>query len=186
VKTPLRALAALLLIACAACGSTSPSRFFALAALEPGSESARGSAVVQLDPVQVAEYLDRPQLVRRAGAVELEVDEFHRWAEPLDLALTRVLDADLRQLLGSDAAGSEAPLLRLTCRVSRFERDAEGRAVLEAHWTLAPISFEGAGRRGVWLQQAPLERPGDPAELATSLDGLVHELARALAAEVVR
>lgn len=186
MTTPLRALALLLLVACAACGSTSPSRFFALAALEPGSEPARGSAVVQLDGVSVAEYLERPQLVRRASAVELEVDEFHRWAEPLDEALTRVLDADLRQLLGSNAAGPQAPVLRLTCRVTRFERDAEGSAVLEAHWSLVPISFEGQGRRGTWMQQQPLERPGDPGELAASLDGLVHEFARALAAEIVR
>lgn len=186
MTTPLRALVPLLLVACAACGSTAPSRFFALNALEPGSESARGSALVVVEPVRVAEYLERPQLVRRASAVELDVDEYSRWAEPLDAALTRVLDADLRLLLDSERAGSDAPFARVTVHVTRFERDAEGRAVLGADWSVTPQSPPGATRRGTWLERAPLERPDDPAQLAVALDGLVHDLARALAGEVLR
>ena len=183
---PLRTLAALMLAACAGCGSTAPSRFFALTALEPGAEPAAGEVLVLVDPVGVAEYLDRPQLVRRTSAVELEVDDYSRWAEPLDEALTRVLASDLRQLLASDRAGPDAGIVRVACHVSRFEADEQGRAVLEARWTITPIAPAGSERRSSWLGRTDLRHPDDPAELAAALDALVHDLARALATELTR
>lgn len=168
--------AAALLALCAACGTTSASRFFALTALEP---EGTGGAVAPgvLDPVQVADYLRRPQMLRRRSAVELEIDEYSRWAEPLDLALTRVLEQDLGVLLGERAAGA-----RLSCSVTRFEQDEEGRAVLEARYTLRPADAARLPRARTWIARAPLSRRGDAAALAQALDGLVHDFARALAA----
>lgn len=171
-------LPAALLALCAACGTTSPSRFFALSALE--SDGTGGNAAVVVDPVQVADYLKRPQLVRRQSAVELEVDEYSRWAEPLDLALTRVLDQDLRVLLGAGAGG----VTRVACSVTRFEEDVDGSAVLEASYTLRSVDGPQDPRAQAWIARAPLAERGDPAALAAALDGLVHDFARALAAAI--
>lgn len=170
---------AAVLVLGAACGSTSASRFFTLTALEAEGPLADAGALALVEPVRVADYLQRPQLVRRRSAVELEVDEYSRWAEPLDLALTRVLDQDLRVLL--DPAAQVR--MRVACSVTRFEQDVEGRAVLEASFTLRDVEGTSAPRTRTWIGRAPLD-DGDPAALAEALDGLVHELARAIAGEL--
>lgn len=182
MTTTLRSLVpAALLVVCAACGTTAASRFFALTALESGQQASDAGALDRVEPVRVADYLQRPQLVRRRSAVELEVDEYSRWAEPLDLALTRVLDQDLRVLLAAEPRAQT----RVACSVTRFEQDVEGRAVLEAVFELRDVSGASAPRARTWIGRAELEHDGDPEALAEALDGLVHELARAIAAEIV-
>lgn len=179
MTTPLRFLApAALLTLCGACGTTAPSRFFTLTALESDGAGGDTAAAALVDKVEVAEYLQRPQIVRRRSAVEIEVDEYSRWAEPLDLALARVLEQDLRVLLGARAGSTT----RVACSVTRFEADADGNAVLEAKYTLRSVDGEPAPRSHTWIARAPLAERGDPAALASALDGLVHDFARALAA----
>jgi uncharacterized lipoprotein YmbA len=180
VTTNLRCLAAAaLLLLSAACGTTAQSRFFALTALEVESSPADAGALELVEPVRVADYLQRPQLVRRRSALELDVDEYSRWAEPLDLALTRVLGQDLRVLLGPQATART----RVACSVTRFEQDVEGSAVVEATFVLRDVEGDAAPRTRSWIGRAPLAGD-DSAALAEALDGLVHELARAIASEL--
>jgi hypothetical protein len=172
--------AALLAWLCAACGTTAPSRFFTLTALEPTEETGETPAMNLVDSVQVADYLQRPQLIRRNSAVEIEVDEYSRWAEPIDLAFARVLEQDLRVLLGARAASGS----RVGCVVTRFEQDIDGQAVLEVTYTLRSADTAQLPRSRSWIARALLSSPADPAALAAALDGLVHDFARALAAQV--
>jgi len=180
VTMPLRCVLVLLTALSAGCGSTSASRFFALSTLATEGTGGPTPLADVVERVQVADYLQRPQLVRRRGAVELEVLEYDRWAEPLDLALTRVLNQDLRALLG--AALPAGP--RVNCSVLRFEEDADGSAVLEARYTVRPADAGQAPRSRTWIARSNPARAGDPASLAEALAALVHELARALAAEL--
>lgn len=172
--------AALLAWLCAACGTTAPSRFFALTALEPRAEQGEAAVAWSIESVRVAPYLQRPQMVRRTSAVELAVDEYHRWAEPLDLALARVIEGDLRVHLGAPGTAGT----RVSCTITRFEQDEHGRAVLEADYTLRAADPARPPRSRSWIARAPLSSPADPAALAAALDGLVHDFARALAAEI--
>lgn len=182
MTTLLRSLVATTLAATvAACGSTAPSRFFALTALEPQAAQGEVPAASVIESVRVADYLQRPQLVRRSSKVEIEVDEYSRWAEPLDLALARVLAQDLRVHLAAQPASGT----RVNCVVTRFEQDADGRAVLESTYTLNAHDPQRSSRTRTWIARADLSSPTDPAALAAALDGLVHEFARALAADVI-
>jgi uncharacterized lipoprotein YmbA len=177
----LRTLAAATLASLsAACGTTAPSRFFALTSLEPEAAQGETPASSPIESVRIAQYLQRPQMVRRTSSVEIEVDEYNRWAEPLDLALARVLEGDLRVLLGVQAASG----MRASCTFTRFERDAQGRAVLEASFTLRGADPARAPLARTWIARRELAAPDDPAELAAALDGLVHDFARALAADI--
>lgn len=98
------------------------------------------SPVIALDAVAMPDYLLRRDLLRRESDFKLHYDNTRRWAEPLDLAIQRVLEQRLESLLntGQIYAFPEPPpgspdwLLRVS--VAHFEArgdtvfiSAEGR-----------------------------------------------------------
>jgi uncharacterized lipoprotein YmbA len=74
---------------------------------------------IYLAPVQVPRYVDRPQLVQRSGPSQLDTEDFHRWAEPLDTAVTRLLAEELARRLASEqvVAYPQEPGLAIDYRV---------------------------------------------------------------------
>lgn len=104
-------------------------------------QHAQGSPIsLSIETVDIAKYLDRPQLVRRSDDVQLGVSELERWGEPLSSMVQRVLAENLRQRLpkgslvttSQTVTGKEAGTLELS--VSRFDADATGAVVLIAQW----------------------------------------------------
>jgi hypothetical protein len=86
-----------------ACGSTSKASFYLLENLPATEKMADAEALaIGVGPVSIPEYLDRPQLVRRGAGQVVELDEFERWAEPLEASLQRILIANLSTLLGTE------------------------------------------------------------------------------------
>ena len=57
---------------------------------------------IGVGPVLIPTILDRPQIVTRTGQNRLEMDEFHRWAGPLDEDFARVVAENISILLPSD------------------------------------------------------------------------------------
>jgi hypothetical protein len=125
-----------------ACASSPEPRYFRLTALaEPTkTSSSLGDRAVIIGPFQLAEYLDRPQIVMLDGANAVTVADYQRWAEPLDANFQSVVAANVGRLLVSDRV-LEFPAQtivkaerRVTGRISRLDVDAEGLAVLEVQW----------------------------------------------------
>lgn len=132
-------------------GPTTPSRTFLLSQchvladydgpvqvrfpIEPGVR-------VGVGPVKIAEYLNRPQMISRIRANEIQVQEFHRWAEPLKDSLPRVLAQNISWLLTSDLvfafpwSSSVKPDYQVTVDVLRLDGRPGGDVWLEALWTL--------------------------------------------------
>lgn len=170
-----------------ACGSTPAAHFYALNPSAAQSTTGASEVALLVGPISVAQYLDRPQLARRVSAQELVFDEFHRWAEPIDQALSRTLALDLAALLGSTqvlqfpARGQRPFEFRLEVLVTRFEQDSAGRAVFEARWTLIPAEAPEQSATRLFRSEKPLTRPGDPAALAAALDQAAAEFAREVA-----
>ena len=83
--------------------------------------------------------VDRPEFVVQVAPNRVELDEFNRWAAPLDDGIARAVAGDLAVLLGTpDVAVAPLanfdPAYRVTINVQRFESIA---------------GTVGAGRRGV-------------------------------------
>lgn len=140
-------LAAIAVLAAAACASSPPARFFRLV---PTAEAGRyaGERAVVIGPFRLADYLDRPQIVTRARGSGVAINDFDRWAEPLDANFQSAVAANVARLLGSDSV-LEFPAhaileaeRRVTGRVSQLDVDARGRAVLEVQWGV--LDGEGA------------------------------------------
>lgn len=165
---------ALLLVA--ACAASPPVRYYALEASPPEESATRTGRILVVGPVTIPEYLQRPQLVRRTPGSVLDVDDFHRWAEPLEDAVPRVLAQNL-DVLGTDFAATPAPARgvdvdwRLNAAVLSFEPDASATVGLVVQWSIT----DRAGSRTVpwrtdrYRAAAPAREPGAVADAMSEL-----------------
>lgn len=83
-----------------ACGSTPRSNYYMLSA-DAGGTPSTGGPSMGIGPVSVPEYLKRREMVLNRNAHKLDLDDFHRWAEPLDAGILRVTALNLAMLLGT-------------------------------------------------------------------------------------
>ena len=135
-----------------ACFSSPSSRFYMLNSIQqsaPGIvETEQNSLSICVGPVLMAEYLDRKQLSVRDGGNEVLYSEFHRWAEPLDAAFSRVLVENLSLLLGTSRIDvfpwkSPAPVdYQVRFMLLRFNGEPGGNAEVKVRWSL-----EAAGQK---------------------------------------
>ncbi|MCA9451089.1 MAG: membrane integrity-associated transporter subunit PqiC [Nitrospiraceae bacterium] len=129
------------------CGTSQPSHFYVLRALAPSSVSGLSHTKVSnlsfgLGPVTLPKYLDRPQIVTQSGGHEVQLAEFHKWAEPLSENVSRVLAENLSVILSTDRI-EQYPWRRTTpvdyqivVDVLQFDGTRGGEAVLSARWRL--------------------------------------------------
>ncbi len=128
----------------AACGSTPPTKVYTLTPSEtrPVTEAEAGAPTIFVDPTAVAEYVDRTQMVTRAGDYRLSLHEFAIWSEPLGELITRSVVDDLSARFGDDQVMQtpiplyDYPDWRVELAVLRFDVDQGGEAVIDARWTL--------------------------------------------------
>jgi len=139
------ALGLVLVFALLGCATAPPTRFYALsaepvAAIKP-SKAAPG-LVLAVGPVDLPEYLRRPQIVTRPGENRLEVSEFDRWGGALEEEITRVVTQQLGATLGTTRVYSYPSRimpdidLRIPVNVRTFDGTLGGEAVLDAAWSI--------------------------------------------------
>lgn len=128
------------LVALAGCAS-SPAHFYTLSATAPAGTAASKIAVA-VGPVSVPAAVDRPQIVVSTSANQVAVDDFNRWAAPLQDNLARVIAENLVALLGTprvtlfpQTLGAEADY-RVQIEVRNFESVPGKSAALDAVWTV--------------------------------------------------
>jgi len=136
-------LAALALLSgCLSLGGSDVASFYLLSSIPRQASASQGRPlVVGVGPIDVPEYLNRPQIVTRIGPNQLRLAEFHKWAEPLDNGIARVLAANLAASLPVEAVffpwrRSAAIDYQILVQVQRFDTDSEGNATLQARWAL--------------------------------------------------
>jgi uncharacterized lipoprotein YmbA len=127
-------------------GGGGVTRFFLLTPLPPLEQSAgaapRQALTLGLRPVQLPEYLDRSQIVTRAGENMLQLAELDQWASPLREDVTRVLAADLASLVPAERVvvfpwPRDYPLdYEVSVEVTRFDGTPGGACALLAQWTI--------------------------------------------------
>ena len=132
------------------CASTEPSRFYILHSLS-GSEAetqiaaAENGVAIGIGPIELPEYLDRPQIVTRLSKNELQLAEFDQWVEPLNHNLPRVLAENLSILLSTDRiftypwTGSAQIDYQVAVEVTRFDGTLGGDVLLNTRWSLLSL-----------------------------------------------
>jgi uncharacterized lipoprotein YmbA len=122
----------------AGCGSTPASRFYTLSAgVAPTTTPSNLSVAV--GPVSIPAVVDRPQIVVTAGPNQVRLEEFNRWASPLQNSIGRVVAENLVAVLGTPRvtlSPSADTDYRAAIEVQSFESAPGDAAVLDALWTV--------------------------------------------------
>jgi uncharacterized lipoprotein YmbA len=145
----------------AGCSASAPARFYTLdsTATADGAPAARYAVLV--GPVSVPPSVDRPQFVVQVAPNRVEVDEFNRWAAPLNDGIARAVAGDLGVLLGTSNVAvaplaNFKPAYRVTINVQRFE-SVQGEAVLvEAVWAVSTTA-SGETRSGRTVERETVQ-----------------------------
>lgn len=123
-----------------------PSIFLVLA---PGTVAVPMPAIARQDlrvgvgPVTLPRYLDRPQYVTRVDATEVTVNEYARWAGPLDQLVAEAVAENLAGYLALGAAVThpwrrmDAPHYAVRLHLLHFEVTGADSASLAGRWEIA-------------------------------------------------
>ncbi len=196
-KTVFPGIVVLLLVAAllAGCGSTPPTRYYALSALAGGDTRSTGAAgqertIVGIGPIVLAKYLEYPAITVRSGGNSLIRSEVNRWGGSLGDEVSRVLVANVGHLLPAEhflvvpwlePAGND---LRVQLTITRFEATSAQEVVFNGVWLLLGGQDNNLLASGNLVLAEPLEAPDYPA-ITAAMSRVLAELSR-LVAERIR
>lgn len=127
----------------AGCSSPPPLRFYTLAATATSTAAPQGSSlVVAVGPVSVPSMVDRPEFVVSTGPNEVRLDDFHRWAAPIQDGVSRAIAENLVTILGTPRVVrypqtlAAEPDYRVQVEVRTFESSPGKSATLDAVWSV--------------------------------------------------
>ncbi len=102
---------------------------------------------VAVSRIKIPGYLNRPQIVTQDKNNQMRFAQFHRWAEPLNEGLTRVIKENISRIL-SRAQIVSYPLdfpsnvaFRLDMELTRFELDISGELFLVVQWAVIDVGY---------------------------------------------
>ncbi len=145
---------------------------------------------VGVGPLRTPDYLSRSQLVTRGSDATINVDDFNRWIEPVDDAIYRIISENLDNLI--DAAVVVAfPYThiadldyQLIGRISRFDADQDGTAVLQIQWGVITSKDDFVVRPKRARYEAQAAQAGDYPALARAMSEVLQQFSRDVAAEL--
>jgi hypothetical protein len=171
----------------AGCASAPPTNFYTLSRTTiPAAPAASLSVVV--GPVSIPAIVDLPQIVVSTGANQVKLDEFNRWASPLQNNISRVVAENLVALLGTprvslfqQSLNAEADF-RVAIEIQSFESSPGDAAMLNAVWIVRRIR-DGKAQTGRTTVREPTAAAGYDALAAAhsrALARLSQDLAGAI------
>jgi uncharacterized protein len=163
-------------VALASCAVSDPTQFYTLdqtaaaraeprvRASTPGSSTAGAKDVgIGIGPVIMPGYLDRIQIVTRTGTDQVEISVFHRWAEPLEDGIARILAEEIGARVPTDrivmfpwrGVVAQALQYQVVVAVTRFDGPPGGNITLDTRWRiLGRDGNELAFRRSTMIEPA--------------------------------
>lgn len=125
----------------AGCGTSPPARFYTLTATATPTTTP-STLIVAVGPVTVPAVVDRPEFVVNTGPNEVRLDDYNRWASPLQDNLSRAVAEDLVAILGTPRViifpqplATDADY-RVAIEIRTFESSPGNSAALDAVWTI--------------------------------------------------
>lgn len=127
----------------AGCASPS-SRFYTLSA-DAVPVAPPSSLSVSVGPVSIPASVDRPEIVVATGSNQVRLEEYDRWASPLQDEISRVVAENLVAMLGTP---------HVTQSPSTMAGDDAYRVIIEVQ-TLASVPGESATLDAAWTVRRP-------------------------------
>jgi uncharacterized lipoprotein YmbA len=140
---------------------------------------------VAVGPVSIPAVVDRPQIVISIGPNQVRLDEFNRWALPLQNNIARVIAENLTAQLGTprvtvfpELTSADADY-RAIIDVQRFDSMPGEAATLEAMWMVRRMKDGKAERGRTTVRQSVTEK--DYAALAAAHSQAIARLSQEIA-----
>ncbi len=149
------------------CSTSSPTpKYFTLSSLASSkaadiSHSRSSAAVIGVGPVEIPDYLDKPQIVTRTATNELLLSEFNLWGGSLKADVMRVIIEDTSSFLGSEpvtivAWRAHVPgFYRIPIYFSRLDVIPDGTVSLNAKWGIVAKD----GKTIETMQESSITKP---------------------------
>lgn len=192
---PIRILVLVLMLSACSSGGSPAIRYYLLESVSPARVADLSGLRVQVEDVQIPQYLERYQIVTRRSDTELHFSESHQWGDNLRKNLTRVLADGLSQSLGTLAVGTPSQRLagksdyRVRLHVTRFERNAAGLVRLAARWQIIGETPRGkeaeptSGSMEFLSDRVLQDYPSTVSQMSEAATLLSETLAASIAAE---
>jgi uncharacterized lipoprotein YmbA len=189
VRTSLPILLTATLVLCGCLGRSPQTKFYLLYII-PSPEitevvTTQKDLRIGVGPIELSEYLDRPQIVTQTSESELRVDQFNQWAETLDGNIARVLASNLSTLLSTENlflfpwSGSTQIDYQAKLNIIDFKGTPDNKVFLRAHYTIFDGSKKPLEMNVVNVTQ-PINEPGYEG-LVSSMSKALDELGRKIA-----
>lgn len=178
------------------CGSSRQARFYTLSSVQSPLAAGKqislpdGAVTVGIGPIEIPQYLDRPQVVTRTSQNEIAVSDFDRWGGPLRPDVTRVVLENLSVMLASNQVSvvpwTQGGTLhyRVAVDVIRFDATPEKEVWLKAKWTV----FAQDGKTVAMVRESNIREPVGSrdaavvvAAMSKALGSLSQEMANGIA-----
>lgn len=186
----------LVLSGCTIGGTSKPSKFYTLNPVMPAmvdgmdgsGQTGIPEASIGILPVEIPDYLDRPEIVTRTRSNELHVAEFDRWGGDLRSDITRVLSETLSTqyperrvaiITGRRIIPAE---YRVAVNVTRLDAVPGRNVWLQAHWSILGEGGQILARHDSNLN-VPVggsDYPSVVAAMSNAVDRLGNQIAGAL------
>ena len=187
-------LFALLALLLSGCGRSQTTVWYQLDAAAPRQTAdtvvARRMSI-GLGPLVLPEIVNRPQIVTRSGASRVELADRHRWAEPLQDNIARVMRDDLAILLVTEqiifypwSRGTGVDY-QVKVEIVRFEGQGLEQAELEFLWSVLDREGEIVVPQRRSRQEVPAAS-ADHEGLVKALSEALARCCREIAAELAR
>lgn len=184
-------LSTVFLLILGSCATTQHSKFYTLQALSSTLDAkpenlSEEHISIGVGPVSFPDYLDRPQIVIRLGSNELSIEEYHRWAGPLEDNFKRILAENLSILLDTDRVATfpwqDSTNVTFQVKVDVLQLDGTlgGQAVLIARWTV----YGKDGKQALIMQKSTLSasvKGPNHQELVLAENQTLNDLSREIA-----
>lgn len=176
------------------CGSSAPSRFYTLNSLKPAETvqqpaGEKINTIVRIGPVDIPDYLDRPQIVTRTGQSELAIAEFDRWGGSLRNDVSRVLIENLSSIFIAGGVTvvpwkQFAPgAYRVPLTITRLDVTPGGSLYLKAQFSI----IDKDGKTVAVIKETSISKPVDGTGynvVVTAISDALAELSREVADSV--
>ncbi|HXJ77366.1 MAG TPA: PqiC family protein [Candidatus Methylomirabilis sp.] len=185
------------------CAVSDTTQFYTLDQAGAGSAQAKASAGtprtgvagtanvgVGVGPVIMPSYLDRTQIVTRTASDQVDLSMFHRWAEPLDDGIARILMEQIGARVPTERIvmfpwrGVEAGAIQyqVVVGVLRFDGRPGGSITLDTRWRILGKNGEELALRRSTL----IETAGGPGyePMVAAMSRAVVILGQEIAAEI--
>jgi len=170
----------------ASCGSSLQSHY-ALKANGP-TPSTQGVGI-GVGPVDLAEYIDRPNLIVEESPQDFQAASHHRWAGDLESQIANTTASNLGRRLNTGNVhrypwqGNHQLRYQVTLDLRQFHSSADGFAVIEAGWRIYSLPDHQLLTTRTFIDREALAKDGYPALIdaqSTLLSRLADEIAKTL------